>query len=114
MLAPSLIKNLSAVAKSVFSVTGKLAATPDNPDPSPKKEPLNEPLKNVSFIDDEICWFVPTFNWESSAALPDTIIFFQVAILLNYFLLYILYPIEKFAPAKHYSTFYGGGCSWVG
>ena len=40
-----MIKNLSVLAKSVFAVTGKLAATPDSPDPSPKNDPLNDPVR---------------------------------------------------------------------
>ena len=42
LLAPSLTKIFIASAGST-AVVGKLAATPDIPDPSPKKEPLKEP-----------------------------------------------------------------------
>ena len=98
------MKNLSAATKLVFSVTGKLAATPLNPAPLPTNDPLNEPecTKLIAFVVSttlpvpltgaipklpfELPVTIPfsklsTCNDASCAALPETMTFFQVAII---------------------------------
>ena len=53
---------------------------------APLKDPLNEPDKKVEDGEVDICWAFPTFNWLSSALLPETMTFFQVAIILLFIL----------------------------
>ena len=70
---------LSAICAELEIVPA--ATTPVNPDPSPVKEPEYDPVNATSALFEYIK-FASLASWD--ILLPDTIIFFQVAMLCNY------------------------------